>query len=134
MDDGSQGVDLIRCNPNFHGVCRFDTVMVSTEYGVSFAQLQLLLHVEVCNRMWDLAQVTWFSPAFPRSADQVVGQKRLKRGCEPVLIDVDTVIRACWLLPTNDDPHDQNGLGRFVYVNDLQGTDMYLRLNQATMK
>ena len=134
MDDGSQGVDLIRCNPNFHGVCRFDTVMVNTEYGVSFAQLQLLLHVEVCNRSWDLAQAAWFLPAFPRSADQVVGQKRLKCGDEPVLIGVDTVIRACWLQPTNDDPHDQNGPGRFIFVNDLQGTDMYLRLNQATMK
>jgi hypothetical protein len=33
-----------------------------------------------------------------------------------------------------DDPHDRNGLGRFVCVIDLQGTDMYLRLNQATMK
>ena len=134
MDDGSQAVDLIQCNPIFHGVCRFGTVMVNTEFGVSFAQLQLLLHVEVCSRTWDIAQVTWFLPTFPHSADQVVGQKWLKHGDEPVLIDVDTVIRSCWLLPTNDDPHDQNGPGRFVYVNDLQGTDMYLRLNEATMK
>jgi hypothetical protein len=78
--------------------------------------------------------VTWFLPAFPHAADHIIGQRCLKHGDEPVLIDVDTVIRACWLLPTNDDPHDHNGLGRFVYVNDLQGTGMFLQLNQATMK
>ena len=65
--------------------------MVSTEYGVSFAQLQLLLHVEVCNQAWDIAQVTWFVPV-AGAADQIVGQKQFKHGKDPVLIDVDTVI------------------------------------------
>ena len=127
LDDGQPQVDIVRCNPSFFGKPCWDTIIVKTELGDSFARLHSIFeaHDPQCNQVWQLARITWCVPSPNSQQDRLVGQQRIHEASQGHFIPLASIVRACHTIPTYDDHSNCAS-----YINDLVDTDMYLRLNK----
>lgn len=108
---GGMQRQLIRCNPDWRGHPRRDTVFVAESktpvmpHGMMIAQLRLLFSFTdpFTRESYPCALVNWF-PTVGDSPDPVTGmwmvEREIENGCSPVqVIDVRSIVRGAHLLP-----------------------------------
>ena len=118
-------MDILRCNPNFHGNPRFDCVIVKTTERFIFAQLIFLFECTVDAIPYSFALIHPFdSPIGPRRRKDVdLGFYRVreKPRQSSEFISVRSIVRGALLVEDFDRDGD-------LFVIDLIDSDMFLRL------
>ncbi|KAJ4476792.1 hypothetical protein C8R41DRAFT_869631 [Lentinula lateritia] len=117
-------VDILHCNPNFHGHPRYDYIIFSGILGPVFAQLHYLLLCNACDSQYLIALVQAYKIINTRSRiDKDLGLLRIRKEHNLEFISVQSIVRGAVVLPISSETDD-----KFVW-DPLDG-DMFLRVKK----
>ncbi|PSR75420.1 hypothetical protein PHLCEN_2v9125, partial [Hermanssonia centrifuga] len=126
--------DLPRCNPMFHGVPRYDGIIVNVAGDVKlFAKLIFLFCYSFGENQYPLALIQMLDQPLDRNRDIQVDvdldfyrvRAKPRRSCE--FIPIRSIVRGALLY---DDP---GNAGESLVVDTID-TDMFLRLKELSME
>ncbi|KAJ4463570.1 hypothetical protein C8J55DRAFT_443710, partial [Lentinula edodes] len=117
-------VDILRCNPSFHGHPRYDYIIFRGILGPVFARLHYLLLCNACNSQYPIALVQAYKIVNTRSRiDKDLGLLRIRKEHNLEFISVQSIVRGAVVLPISSETDD-----KFVW-DPLDG-DMFLRVKK----
>ncbi|KAJ3924799.1 MAG: hypothetical protein NXY57DRAFT_907762, partial [Lentinula lateritia] len=117
-------VDILHCNPNFHGHPQYDYIIFSGILGPVFAQLHYLLLCNACDSQYPIALMQAYKIVNTRSCiDKDLGLLRIRKEHNLEFISVRSIVRGAVVLPISSETDD-----RFVW-DPLDG-DMFLRVKK----
>ncbi|KAJ6495094.1 hypothetical protein C8R45DRAFT_823984, partial [Mycena sanguinolenta] len=119
--------DIVRCNPQFHGDARYDSVLFNSESpGMSFARLSTLMRCTLESKhQFDVALVRLFQQSKWTPKTAWAGCQVHEEGKEYSLLLMDYVIRGALLTPATD-----SGRDNLHFLVDTIDADMFLRADQ----
>ncbi|KZT42297.1 hypothetical protein SISSUDRAFT_1016075 [Sistotremastrum suecicum HHB10207 ss-3] len=119
--------DIIRCNPNFQGNKRFDTVLVN-DTPLRFARVLALFtwRYHPAKKPISFALVRYFQDSTWKPKTPFKGMRILKERKESHFIYVASIIRSCHMPQVPD--HAEH-----YFMNDTIDADMYLRMNSCNL-
>ncbi|KAJ7493651.1 hypothetical protein FB451DRAFT_1164530 [Mycena latifolia] len=117
--------DILRCNPSFHGLPRYNSVIFSAEDDLlAVGQIEYLFRCHLPHRVpLDLAMIRPYcvSTWKPRTCTDCPIREK---GSRPVFISLEHITRGALLSPIFGAPRE------VFYVVDCVDEDMYLRINR----
>ncbi|KAJ3911499.1 hypothetical protein F5877DRAFT_73133, partial [Lentinula edodes] len=117
-------VDILRCNPSFHGHPRYDYIIFRGILGPVFARLHYLLLCNACNSQYPIALVQAYKIVNTQSCiDKDLGLLRIRKKHNLEFISVRSIVRGAVVLPISSELDD-----KFVW-DPLDG-DMFLRVKK----
>ncbi|KAF8832795.1 hypothetical protein HHX47_DHR1001873 [Lentinula edodes] len=117
-------VDILHCNPSFHGHPRYDYIIFRGILGPVFARLHYLLLCNACNSQYPIALVQAYKIVNTRSRiDKDLGLLRIRKEHNLEFISVRSIVRGAVVLPISSETDD-----KFVW-DPLDG-DMFLRVKK----
>jgi hypothetical protein len=129
LEDWTEGQDIMRCNPLFHGEPRFDCVIIHDDApDLSVARLCDLIRCNLpSGKEIDLALVRRFSRSRWKPKTAWSGCRVLDEGMESSLVSMDYVLRGALLCPVSQCEDE-----KAHYFVDTVDADMFLRENYST--
>lgn len=125
LEDWTEGTNIMRCNPKFHGRQRFDCVIIHDDAPeLSVARLCDQFHCWLPSRKTiDLALVLRFSHSKWKPRTMWDGCRVLDEDSETTLVQMDYLIRGALVCPVSEQA------GKAHYFIDSVDPDIFLREN-----
>ena len=129
MVDWCQHTDYLRCSPSFHGVLRYDGVIIKTQNGYIFGRLSSIFKYQAANVTGNATLV------FIQPYDAPVGARtrkdkhlnlfrvRARPRMSSEFFSVESIVRGAALVEDHTQPGD-------YLVIDTIDTDMFLRIQK----
>jgi len=119
--------DYLRCTPQFHGVPRYDCVIIRTVDRVIFGRLLFIFTIVEGSTTYPLALIHPYDAASgpQRRKDRDLGliRVRARPRASAEFISVHSIIRGAYLVQDGADVND-------FFVVDVVDTDMFLRIKK----
>lgn len=129
MEDWTEGMNMMRCNPNFHGRERFDCVIIHDDaQNLSVARLLDLFRCWLpSGKVVNLALVRHFSSSKWKPKTVWEGCRVLDEDSNATLVQMDYILRGALVCPVSDQEEE-----RSHYFIDSVDPDIFLRENYKT--
>jgi hypothetical protein len=131
QDDFSEGRDIVRCNPSFHGRPRFDFLHINLPPETGILGLARVVGLYQCR--WGSALSEGKFIVEVRMLDKAKWKpKTLWSGCDVrqlskqrVFVNIDAVVRAAHMHPAFGAPSDRDQ--PYYYLDDAADNDWFIR-------
>jgi len=126
VEDWTEGTDILRCNPKFHGRRRFDCVIIHDDAPkLSVARLCDLFRCRLpSGKTLDLALVCFFSCSKWKPRTLWDGCRVLDEESDVTLVQMDYLLRGALVCPVSEREEEKSH-----YFIDSIDLDMFLREN-----
>lgn len=127
LEDWSAGEDILRCNPDFHGESRSDTVLINAAGSqLECARLIWLLRcVLPSGHYHDVALVHYFNSSTWKPFTKWDGCRVYEEEKSFSFVLLKYLIRGAYMIPVFDGPNDHK---KRYYMSDTVDNDMFLRV------
>jgi hypothetical protein len=126
VEDWTEGTDIMRCNPKFHGRPRFDCVIIHDDaQNLSVARLCNLLRFWLpSGKILDLALIYRFYPSKWKPRTVWDGCRILDEERDTTLVQMDYLLRGALVCPVSEQAGEKSH-----YFIDSIDPDIFLREN-----